>query len=299
MKEFIRKCPICGQIINYTNKYNCQNAEKKNTKCKSCAIKLIMTDERKEQMKLRVIGNKNPMFGKHGNQNPFYGKKHTKESKSKMIVNRDYSSYKTEEFRKKISYLNSGDKNPMFGKTVYSIWIEKYGEDIANERMNELRLKQSLNSSGKNNPMFGKPSPNGSGNGWSGWYKNWFFRSVKELSYMINVIERYNMEWVSAESNNYKINYNDYKNSDRTYTADFIVNNKYMVEIKPKKLWSSDGVLRKKEAAIKFCNQNNLIYKLRDVPNLSFETILDLYNQKIIIFTEKYNEKFIKKITEN
>ena len=34
--------------------------------------------------------------------------------------------------------------------------------------------------------MYGRFSPRGSGNGWSGWYKEWYFRSLLELSYMIN-----------------------------------------------------------------------------------------------------------------
>jgi len=48
--------------------------------------------------------------------------------------------------------------------------------------------------------MYGKPAPIGSGNGWSGWYKGWYFRSLLELSFMINVIERFKMSWQNAET---------------------------------------------------------------------------------------------------
>ena len=44
------------------------------------------------------------------------------------------------------------------------------------EKSIKIRNKISLASSGENNHMFGKPSPQGSGNGWSGWYKSWFFK---------------------------------------------------------------------------------------------------------------------------
>ena len=37
--------------------------------------------------------------------NSFFGKKHTDESKRKMVEGRDYSNYRTEEFREKISKL--------------------------------------------------------------------------------------------------------------------------------------------------------------------------------------------------
>jgi len=36
---FERKCPSCGKVIKYKNKYNCRNAEEENRKCKSCMLK--------------------------------------------------------------------------------------------------------------------------------------------------------------------------------------------------------------------------------------------------------------------
>lgn len=295
MEKYIRRCPTCGKTIEYKTIYNLKNAERDERQCKSCGIKSSITEERRENMRIRVLGENNPMFGKFGELNPFFNKTHTKETKMKMIENKDYSVYKTEEFKEKMSKLSSGKNNSMYGKSVYDIWVKKYGVEIANNKLKELKLKQSKNSSGKNNPMFGKPSPIGSGNGWSGWYKGWYFRSIKELSYMIYVIERNGIEWVTAESNNFKIKYLDYKNQERTYTADFILNGKYLIEIKPKKLWKSDLVTRKQESAIRFCDDNNLIYKLRDVPSLTFEEIKKLYLMNIIIFTERYNKKFIEK----
>ena len=35
-----------------------------------------------------------------------------------------------------------GNKNPMFGKSVYSVWLEKYGKDNADKRMNDRGNKQ-------------------------------------------------------------------------------------------------------------------------------------------------------------
>ena len=71
------------------------------------------------------------------------------------------------------------------------------------------------------------------------------------------------------------------------------MNEKYLIEVKPKKLWNSDSVVRKQQAAIKFCKDNNLIYKLRDTPNLNTEELKKLYISKTIILTERYNKKFI------
>ena len=110
---------------------------------------------------------------------------------------------------------------------------------------------------------------------------------------MINVIERFNFLWESAETKKYKIKYFDYKGTERTYHPDFCIEGKYLVEIKPKKLWWSDNVVRKKNAAIQFCHQNNLKYKLTyPVKTLSFNDIKILVNLNKIIFTDRYNKKF-------
>jgi len=179
-------------------------------------------------------------------------------------------------------------KNPGYDQKGKSL-EEIYGK----EKAIKIRKKISLKSSGKNNPMYGKPSPSGSGNGWSGWYKNWYFRSLRELSYMINVIERFNLSWESAEKLKYKIEYIDWKGTTRTFHPDFIIEDKYLVEIKPKKLWGSDNVIRKKEAAIEFCRNKNLKYKLTEsIKTLSHNELKILVNTKKIKFTKRYKEKF-------
>jgi hypothetical protein len=292
MNKFIRNCPVCNKELIYSNKYSFQSAEIKKSKCRSCGIKQTITEERQKQMSNRVKGENNPMYGMYGNLNPFFGKKHTEESKKKIFENRDMSVYSTDDFKEKMSKVTKGKNNPMFGRSVYSVWIEKHGKEIANEKMIKLKVKQSLNSSGEKNPMYGKPSPVGSGNGWSGWYKGWFFRSLKELSYMINVIERFNLNWESAETKELTIEYFDFRNNQRTYTADFLIEGRYLVEVKPKNLWKSDLVKRKQNSALVFCEKNNLKYKIRDIQNLDTDTIINLYENGVLRFTDRYDKKF-------
>ena len=294
MKDFIRNCPICNKEIQYSNKYNFRTAETKSSNCKSCGQKKSMTKERLQKMSERVKGENNPMYGKFGDKNPFFGKTHTEKSKRLISENRDMSVYKTDEFKEKMSIVTSGDKNGMFGRSVYDVWVSKYGEEIANKKLSELKEKQSRNSSGENNPMYGKPSPKGSGNGWSGWYKSWFFRSLKELTYMIKVIERFDLKWVDGECGEFSVDYYDYEGRKRTYRPDFIINDKYMVEIKPKKLWGSDGVKRKKVSAEKFCEENNLIYKLVDIDPVTNDEVCNLRLTGKILFTDRYEKKYVK-----
>lgn len=276
---FKRKCPECGDEITYKSESGYNNAIKNNRLCRRCASS----------------GERNAMYGKIGELNPFYGKKHTEESKIKIIDGRDYSKYKTKEFRDKISKLSKGSNNSMYGKSFYDVWLDKYGKEIADNKMLEYREKQSQLNSGVNNSMYGKPSPNGSGNGWSGWYNGWFFRSLIELTYMIKIIERYNLSWESGESNKFKIEYIDINGEKKNYFPDFIINNKYIVEIKPKSLFYTDKVFRKIKYAKLFCQDMDMIYKITSPPIMETKELVELYNDGKIKFTKKYDQKFIKK----
>ena len=92
-----------------------------------------------------LIGEKHPNYGKHlseehkekiknslinywteekrqeraekykGSNNPMYGKKQSEESIAKRIAHTDFSAYRTEEYRKKMSLATSGEKNGNYG----------------------------------------------------------------------------------------------------------------------------------------------------------------------------------------
>lgn len=206
---------------------------------------------------------------------------------------------KAQKAKEKMSKAHSGENNNNFngawrgihpsinqkGKTFEEIW--------GKEKAKKIKQKISKSTSGINNPMYGKPSPSGSGNGWSGWYNGWYFRSLKELSYMIYVIERFNLKWESAEKAKYKIEYTDRSGEKRTYHPDFLINDKYLIEIKPKKLWNSDNVKRKKAAAEQFCNNHNFKYKLTESPKLiQYQEIKKLIETKKLVFIKRYQEKW-------
>jgi very-short-patch-repair endonuclease len=71
-----------------------------------------------------------------------------------------YKKTHTDEFKKKLSDERKGtligDNNPMYGKSVYDVWLEKYGKEIADEKFNKMKFKASITNKGKNNPFFGK-----------------------------------------------------------------------------------------------------------------------------------------------
>ena len=140
--------------------------------------------------------------------------------------------------------------------------------------------------------MYGKPTPKKAGNGWQGWYNNQFFRSLRELSYIINVLEKYNLQWQSAE--NIRIPYINYDGNERTYSPDYLVNNNKLVEIKPKRLHNTPLVKLKKEAAEKYCFENKLIYELIDVEIIDIDKLRELVINNKVILTEKTKRKLEK-----
>jgi hypothetical protein len=205
--------------------------------------------------------------------------------------------------RQKNSIANSGKNNANFGGKYShgfgeSRWLDKYkgktwDEFYGIEKSKILKQKMSNANKGEKNNMYGKPSPQGSGNGWCGWYNGWFFRSLKELSYMIYVIERFNLKWENGEKQRFKINYVDFSGEKHTYHPDFFIEDKFLVEIKPKHLWNSDGVKRKKEAAIEFCKLYKFKYKLTECQKqITPMEIKKLIDENKLIFIKRYQEKF-------
>jgi hypothetical protein len=176
------------------------------------------------------------------------------------------------------------------GKT----WEERFGE----EKAKQIKAKLSKASSGENNPMYGKPAPSGSGNGWAGWYKGWYFRSLKELSYVINVLEKQNLNWISAETKEFRIEYKDpISGNERTYHPDFFANNT-IIEVKPERLKNALYSKAKREYAEIFCKNRNWNYKFETEKTfvmLTNEEIKVLHDTKQIKFIERYEKRYNEK----
>jgi hypothetical protein len=75
------------------------------------------------------------------NKNPFKGKSHSLAFKNKLSKERK-------------GKWCIGKNNAMFGKTNYSIWLEKYGKEEADKLESIRQKKFSISISGINNPFF-------------------------------------------------------------------------------------------------------------------------------------------------
>lgn len=286
METFFKQCPSCNCRMEYKQKYSLNYSIRENKLCRQCSAKnasSIFPDRGWKKLNDDIKSGKK--------LNGFKDKTHNEDAKLKMSQ-ADKSYTKTSNFKKTMSNVTSGKNNGMYGKSFYDVWVEKYGTEIANDKMVKYRNNTSKKTTGSNNPMYGKISPEGSGNGWSGWYKGWYFRSILELSYMINVIERFGLNWEEGERGRYKIKYIDNKSVERTYTPDFIISGKYMIEIKPKKLWGQIDVQLKAAAANEFCISNSMIYKMTFCSKISDQEIKELVETDKLIFIERYKNKY-------
>ena len=144
---------------------------------------------------------------------------------------------------------------------------------------------------GESNPMFGKSPPKSSGSGIKGWYYHQFFRSLRELSYMI-FLDKSGKRWETAESSKFRIHYiNPNTSKPATYVADFIVEDKLLVECKPKNLQDTKINQAKSAAAEKFCKENSLVYQIIDPELISWEQLFQLIDCSIVTLTERTKRK--------
>lgn len=254
-----RYCPNCNSIIYHSNILIRIRQENEGRCCLKCS--------------------------NSGQNNAFYGKTHS-----------DYfKNYLKDKHKGKRYSIETEFKLGSKGNTMsnYDCWVNKYGIEVANNKLLEFKKKQSDNNKGIKNPMYGKKSPIGSGNGWSGWYKGWYFRSLLELSYMLFVIDRFNLDWECGEKRENKIEY--YINGEKkNYFPDFIIKNKYVIECKPKKLWNTPINKIKFKYAKSYCKSNNLVFKVIDCYKIKKEELISIYKTGAIKFIEKYESKISK-----
>lgn len=149
------------------------------------------------------------------------------------------------------------------GKTTFDLWVRKYGLEEAEKRQSAMRDKMSKKRQGTGNSQYGKaPSCRAHSRGLSGWYKGHHFRSMNELTFMIE-LDCSGVELKSAE--HLSIPY-CYGGEVRTYHPDFIVGTR-IIEIKPKRLQKSPDVQAKKRGAEIFCLEKGFSYEMIHVQN--------------------------------
>lgn len=222
-----------------------------------------------------------------------YGERHGpqkwKDHQTSKLNNEDVyiSKYGTAEGGRRWEEFKEKSKN-----TIEN-FIRVHGDIQGKIKYDNYLINLSNAQKGSKNNMFGRPSPIGSGNGWSGWYKDWYFRSLRELSYVL-YLDQSNQRWESTESKKFRIKYIDDKGNDRNYYPDFLVNGNELIEIKPNSLQGTIINKLKAEAAVIFCEKNGYSYKMLDF-SINDAIIIEKYKEGQIKFLSKWEMKFKQK----
>lgn len=250
-----------------------RRSEIKQTVCRSCVSRRNATLPTSVSKRDRTGAN-----------NPFYGKKHSAESIAAMKYER------TDAHRDALSALQRERwlvNNPMKGKSLLELWTAKYGYEHALELEAERILKLTARMTGVTNPMYGKPAPVGAGAGWQGWYQGQFFRSLRELSFMLE-----NPLAISAETENWRATYITHSGSKRTTVPDFVIEEeKRVIECKPKKLHQTLSVLARAEAIDNLAASRGYTFELVDPGYVQFSDLMVLYSTGLVILTKKTEER--------
>lgn len=141
---------------------------------------------------------------------------------------------------------NIGPENGRYGKTFRETLTNKYGKNIADQKMLDIsNHMKSKSRFGKNNHQYGKSPHKYTGIGYSGQYKTLFFRSCLELMFIMDYEIKNGVLPINAETKNFMAIKNN-----KTYKPDFYCEKtNSIIEIKPSQLlnYYSDKIIALQE----------------------------------------------------
>jgi len=162
------------------------------------------------------------------------------------------------------------------------IWMHEYGEAKGREMYRRHMRAIAKKNRGRLGP---RPSNTSGGYGVKGWYNGFFFRSLKELSFILANETSHKIE--SAEGL-IRVKYRD-GDRFRYYYPDFVLDDKDIVEVKDKYSMSDTKVLAKMKALKRFCKGTRYTCRIEDI-SLNQAAIKTLYLEGKIVFSSRHDE---------
>lgn len=271
--DVIRQCPRCQNPVFHSNRDERDRAQHERKICRGCQA---------NDYKVRFKGDKNP----------FHGRSHTEQTKRNLSLAHKGKRLSPEHRAKCVPYLH---RNRVIVRDYLSYWIGKLGEEAGRARFEAYQARLSDRNRGKANPMYGKPTPQGSGNGWKGWYRGWHFHSLREIQFYLQA-EADGRKCLKIHAHKaYRVPYTDSHGTARTYLPDFLLDDKFIVEIKPKKLWNTNENRPKFDAAKAFFAAKGLTFQVIDIQPDAM-TLKEKYLAGEITFTNRYENRFRRHI---
>lgn len=123
-----------------------------------------------------------------------------------------------------------------------------------------------------------------------GWYKGWFFRSLKELSHVMHM-ETIGQSWETAEVPELSVEYTNVYGKTCKHYADFFVDKQFIIEIKPKAHQRSKTVKLKADAMRAFCDKKGYIYMMISPRKIDKKKLEELIEKNLVTFTDDCKHK--------
>jgi group I intron endonuclease len=96
-----------------------------------------LSEEHRKNMSISRCINKCAL----GENNGMYGIQHSQETKNKIRI-ANIGKKHSEETIQKQHIASSGNNNPMYGKSIYNVWLIKFGKEQADSLYNNWKYKQ-------------------------------------------------------------------------------------------------------------------------------------------------------------
>lgn len=268
-----KNCPTCGKEQTYSWEIAYSKAVKSNSSCRSCTQKAcnqLRPQNQKGFKNSKLSGSNNAMYGR-----TFIDVWREKYDEDTVNQLRKLHADKSKHI---------GKDNAMHGKSWYNVIRAKHGED-ADSVIDKWKNNRKVYR-GSDNPSYGKPAHKLSGRGVKGEIYGIFFRSLLELQYIYHKIKQ-GHSITNAETIEYRVNYSIH-DQQKTYHPDFLLDGKFIVEVKPSKLLSSNSP--KIEAAKERYGDLYLIETEKSIPNFLDQSTIDLLIQSgdLIISDKEY-----------
>lgn len=279
------KCDSCN--INYDLSLSNRNVsllKYDKDLCRGCKQKFQYAQGIRDKQK-KHIGSYSTNVQKGKTYEDLYG-----EEKSNLIKSSISSSISSDNPRWSLKYRTADEIE--YQKKIQSLKFslmkngKTYEEQYGKERSLILKNNLSQSMTGDRNPMYGKPAPKKSGNGWSGWYMNHYFRSILELNYLHYLISN-DIKFENGETKKFAIPYIFNEKTYNYYPDFYLTESMNYIEIKPKSLLYTQRNVAKFNAARELHKNNFIILTEDDIQFLESEKILQMHESGEILFDNK------------
>lgn len=268
----------------------------------------ILSEQHKNKLSKSLLGRPSSLKGRtlslerrqqiasytSGKNNPFYGKHHSAASKRQMVENHaDFNGDKNP----LVAYLKNPENQKKYNVLIQSK-LDLFHSDKEKHERFKKNLSIALTETYKNHPEFFK-----SVNHLSGWFnsqkseKAIYFRSSLELLFLNLLDNHRNIRSVKSCD---KVIFYTCSSVIKKYFPDFILNDKIIVEIKPKSLLSDQKNESKIIALKAYCKLNKLKCKIiTEEFVFKFYTHKKFYKVKEIILDLLNEQSFTTRIKLN